>query len=236
MASIASNKDVEIGKSLSGMSDSSEVETALAPDSSLKKQKDIQRLNYMSVANSIAIIAVAVFLVIQAYGSSSSSSSTATCDVTGYYKCNVQDSFCVGTQGYPQNTAAYYNSSSNGNEYDMLTYTPTGSLQAPSGTFLHMEIYGGCADTPCGFHENELYTPVPGSASLNWEGFTVNRTGADEGQQVFYESLYFADDCNSYTKLVKGQQVQLQPAAVLCNNQCSRTTEAEYALGIQGGV
>ena len=64
----------------------------------------------------------------------------------------------------------------------------------------------------------------------------MNRTGAGEGQQVFYESLYFNDDCNTYTKIVKGQQVALQPAGVLCNNICSRTTQADYELGIQGGV
>ena len=115
-----------------------------------EQNKRFQRLNYITIINSIAVVAVAIFVIVQA--TSSSSSSSDTCDVTGYYKCNVQDSFCIGTQGFSQNSSSYYNSSANGNEYDLLSYTPTSAVQAPSGTFLHMDIYGGCADTPCGFH------------------------------------------------------------------------------------
>jgi hypothetical protein len=97
-----------------------------------------------------------------------------------------------------------------------------------------MELYVGCDSPSCAFHEHELYTAVPYS-TRNYEGFTVNRTGADLGQQVVYENLYFDSECSSYVKMVKGQQLQGGPSAFLCHNECHRTTEEDWNLAIAGG-
>jgi hypothetical protein len=157
------------------------------------------------------------------------------CDPTGFFKCTT-GSFCVGIQGHPQNTDGYYTSTSNGIEFDRLVFLPnTTAGSAPGDYFIHMSVHGGCDQKPCGFNENELYTQVPGTG-LYYEGFTVNRTGAVLGDQVFYETLYFAPDCSGYHKIVKGQLVAGAPAAVMCRNFCSRIGEKEYTAGIQGGV
>jgi hypothetical protein len=147
------------------------------------------------------------------------------------FKC-IDQSHCVGTLGIPQNNPKYYTSTPNGIEFVKLEYVTEGT--APKDFFLHMQIHGGCASKPCGFSEDELYTSVPGSP-FYFEGFTVNRTGAVTGNQVFYENMYFNQDCNSYYKIVKGQQVMGQASAVMCKNLCKRTSLEDYNIGIQGG-
>ncbi len=156
---------------------------------------------------------------------------SSSCEPVGYFKC-IENSHCVGISGFAQNDTKYYSSSPNGVEFAKIQYVTEGT--APKDYFLHMQINGGCASKPCAFSEDELYTSIPGNV-FNYEGFTVNRTGAVTGNQVFYENLYFMADCNSYVKIVKGQQLMNQASAVMCKNLCQRTTLDDYNVGIQGG-
>jgi len=185
----------------------------------------------VGVASVISIISLVVASVALTYAQTSNTA-YPTCDVSGYYKC-LDNSFCVGTEAnIVQGSTEYFTSASNGLEYDYWEYLPTGEGQAAHGQFVRMEIHGGCANDPCTFHEQELYTPVPGTI-LNWEGFTVNRTGATNGVQVFYENVYFkTPSCDSYVKIVKGQLVQGSASGVLCHNECTRTTKEEFEAGI----
>jgi hypothetical protein len=190
----------------------------------------------------IGIIALAALIIscinFARGGNSSNQSPQTSClnNAAGTYLCSA-GSYCVGIKGFSQASSEYYTSASNGIEFDKIEYLQqSANSAAPTSYFMHMTIHGGCSQTPCGFNENELYTAVPGTVN-RFEGFTVNRTGANTGMQAFYETLTFDATCNSYVKIVKGQLVgnPLAPAAVLCHNECKRVPLSQYNTGIQGG-
>jgi hypothetical protein len=82
------------------------------------------------------------------------------------------------------------------------------------GAFLNNTIH----NSKTSFTEFEVYTQLPNDCHV-YTGATMQRSDSPESKQVVLEDLYFRDDCNSFTKVVKGQQ---QPGPLVCKVDCTR--------------
>jgi hexosaminidase len=92
----------------------------------------------------------------------------------------------------------------------------------PGRRFLNYSIN----NTETSFTEHEVYTRPSAALGANgggdecqhWTGATMQRSDAPSGGQVVLETLYFTDDCNSFSKVVAGQL----PSPVICQVTCKR--------------
>ena len=121
------------------------------------------------------------------------SSPHAGCEVDGDYNCS--GTCVIGTEVH-----------NIGVEYNLL--------ETFGGDFVRNTITNPASQ----FHEVEHYTLTPGTTH-SYSGMTVNRSDVPGGGSVFYEDVYFVDDCASFTKIVKGT---LPAPAVLCRVSCAR--------------
>ena len=92
-------------------------------------------------------------------------------------------------------------------------------LFGPGGVFLNNTIH----NTKTTFTENEVFTALPNDCHV-YTGATVWRSDVKSGGQVVLEELFFSNDCSSFTKVVKGQQL---PGPLICKIRCQRESATE---------
>jgi hypothetical protein len=101
-------------------------------------------------------------------------------------------------------------------------------LFGPAGAFLNNTIH----NTKTTFTENEVFTALPNDCRV-YTGATVWRSDVKSGGQVVLEELFFSDDCSSFTKVVKGQQL---PGPLICKIRCQRASVESAVRAPPGGL